>query len=40
MIDRLETLTGKAAKPPAAGGGGDKELTAEEWLPEELKKGK
>jgi hypothetical protein len=38
-VDRLEKLTGKAAKPPAAGGG-DKKLTAEEWLAEELKKGK
>ena len=37
-IDRLEKLTGKAAKPPAAGGGGDKKLTADEWLAEELKK--
>ena len=39
-VDRLEKLTGKAAKPPAAGGGSDKELTADEWLAEELKKGK
>jgi len=38
-VDRLEKLTGKAAKPPAAGGGGDKKLTADEWLAEELKKG-
>jgi len=28
----LEKLTGKAAKPPAAGGGCDKKLTADEWL--------
>ena len=27
---RLEKLTGKAAKPPAAGGGGDKKLSADE----------
>ena len=33
-VDRLEKLTGKAAKPPAAGGGGDKKLTADEWLAE------
>ena len=39
-VDRLEKLTGKAAKPPVAGGGGDKKLTADEWLAEELKKGK
>ena len=39
-VDRLEKLTGKAAKPQAAGGGGDKKLTADEWLAEELKKGK
>ncbi len=39
-MDRLEKLTGKAAKPPAGGGGGDKKLTADEWLAEELKKGK
>jgi len=41
-VERLEKLTGKAAKPPAAGGGGggDKKLTADEWLAEELKKGK
>ena len=39
-VDRLEKLTGKAAKPPATGGGGDKRLTADEWLAEELKKGK
>jgi len=39
-VDRLEKLTGKAAKPPASGGGGDKKLTADEWLAEELKKGK
>ena len=39
-VDRLEKLTGKAAKPPAAGGGGDKRLTADEWLAEELKQGK
>jgi len=39
-VDRLEKLTGKAAKPPAASGGGDKKLTADEWLAEELKKGK
>ncbi len=39
-VDRLEKLTGKAAKPPAAGGGGDKKLTADEWLAEELKKGR
>jgi len=37
-VNRLEKLTGKAAKPPAAGGGGDKKLTADEWLAEELKK--
>lgn len=37
--DRLEKLTGKAAKPPASGGG-DKNLTTDEWLAEELKKGK
>lgn len=37
--DRLEKLTGKAAKPPASGGG-DKKLTTVEWLAEELKKGK
>jgi len=37
-VDRLEKLTGKAAKPPAAGDGGDKKLTANEWLAEELKK--
>jgi len=36
-VDRLEKLTGKAAKPPAAGGG-DKKLTADEWLAEKLKK--
>jgi len=28
-VDRLEKLTGKAAKPPAASGGGDKKLTAD-----------
>jgi len=39
-VDRLEKLTGKAAKPPAAGGCGDKKLTADEWLAEQLKKGK
>ena len=39
-VDRLEKLTGKAAKPPASGGGGDKKLTADEWLAEQLKKGK
>jgi len=33
-------LTGKAAKPQAAGGVGDKKLTADECLAEELKKGK
>ena len=38
--ERPEKLTGKAAKPPVAGGGGDKKLTADEWLAEELKKGK
>lgn len=38
--DRLEKLTGKAAKPPVSGGGGDKKLTTDEWLAEELKKGK
>ncbi|MEI7901812.1 MAG: hypothetical protein WCK89_16280 [bacterium] len=37
-VDRLGKLTGKAAKPPASGGGGDKKLTADEWLAEELKK--
>jgi len=37
-VGRLEKLTGKAAKPPVAGGGGDKKLTAVEWLAEELKK--
>ncbi len=31
-VDRLEKLTGKAAKPPAAGGSGDRKLTADEWL--------
>ena len=31
-VDSLEKLTGKAAKPPANGGGGDKKLTADEWL--------
>jgi hypothetical protein len=36
-VDRLEKLTGKAAKPPAAGGG-DKKLTADEWLAEKLRK--
>ncbi len=36
-VDRLEKLT---AKPPAAVGGGEKKLTADEWLAEELKKGK
>jgi hypothetical protein len=36
----LEKLTGKATKPPVAGGGGDKKLTADEWLAEQLKKGK
>ena len=39
-VGRLEKLTGKAAKPPASGGGGDKNLTADEWLAEQLKKGK
>ena len=37
-VDRLEKLTGKAAKPPAAGSGGDKKLTADEWLADERKK--
>jgi hypothetical protein len=37
-VDRLEKVTGKAAKQPAAGGGGDKKLTADECLAEELKK--
>lgn len=39
-VERLEKLTGKAAKPPVSGGGGDKKLTADEWLAEQLKKGK
>ncbi|MDD2461568.1 MAG: hypothetical protein WC328_07810 [Kiritimatiellia bacterium] len=39
-VDRLEKLTGKVAKPPASGGGGDKKLAADEWLAEQLKKGK
>ena len=37
-VNRLEKLTGKAAKPPATGGGGEKKFTADEWLAEELKK--
>ncbi len=37
-VDRPEKLTGKAAKPPAVGGGGDKKLTADEWQAEQLKK--
>ena len=37
-VDWLEKLTGKAAKTPASGGGGDKKLTADEWRTEELKK--
>ena len=36
-VDRLEKLTGKATKPPATGGGGDKKLTDDELLAEELK---
>ena len=39
-VDRPEKLTGKTATPPAAGGRGDKKLTADEGLAEELKKGK
>jgi hypothetical protein len=34
----LEKLTGKSTKEPASGGGGDKKLTADEWLYEGLKK--
>jgi hypothetical protein len=37
-VNRLEKLTGKAAKTPATGGGGEKKFTADEWLAEELKK--
>jgi hypothetical protein len=39
-LGRLEKLAGKAAKPPVAGGGGGKKLPADEWMAEELKKGK
>jgi len=39
-LDRLETLTGRAAKPSAGSGYSDNKPTADEWLAEELKKGK
>lgn len=39
-VGRLEKFAGKAAKPQASGGGGGKKLPADEWMAEELKKGK